>query len=41
MLGIVTVKAENPQVNSPNKIAYPVYLLLPLTVKLASYREEQ
>jgi hypothetical protein len=41
MLGTVTVKAENPQVNGMSQELYPLYPLRRLTVKLASYREEQ
>jgi hypothetical protein len=37
-LGTITVKAENPQVNSNNKITYPLYPLRRLTRKLASYK---
>lgn len=40
MLGAVTVKAENAQVNDPNKIVYLPYPLLPITEKLASYRSD-
>lgn len=41
MLGTVTVKAENTQVNSNCKIRYHRYRVLPITQKLASYRGEQ
>lgn len=41
MLDAVRVKVENPQVGAPYKKLYPLYPLLPITVKLASYRGEQ
>lgn len=38
MLGAVTVKAENPQVDHLNKITYPLYLLLRLTEIFVSHK---
>jgi hypothetical protein len=38
MLGTVTVKAENPQVNGMSQELYPLYPLRRLTEKSFSYR---